>query len=382
MNYNDFASRLSRLEDDRLPHVFLLCSAETYFIDKAEELLLARLLPSAQERADGLVQLEGARDARELEQEISAVPFFGDRVVVLVKQSKIFGDKKKPGSEDEGDGKEKEPVRPDKGLDSLLAAIADMPETNYVIFRHNWIPDKRRKAYKAIANVGMVMDAEPLRPWEAAGWLAADLRRRGFRLEPAAYEYLTEMLSALRDVPLGYLSGELDKLELFLAARGVRPASRRLTSVSLDQVKASFSMLPEISGFAITTALEEGRGADALRLFAEELQGGAYLPAIVGMLAYRVREYLTAKALLKRGLDGRALSQALGQNKFYPHIINRLIQMANSREESLLRRVFLDLADADYRLKTGQGGPELLEAAIIALAKGGTAKRNREEYRQ
>lgn len=371
MNYNDFAARLGRLEDNRLPHVFLLCGEETYFTDKAAELLLSRLLPSAQERADGLIQLEGAMEPQTLEQEISAVPFFGDRLVVLVKQSKIFGDKRKPGREDEGDGGEKKPGRSDKAMESLLAAIADMPETNYVIFRQNAIPDKRKKIYKVLEKAGLVMEATPLRPWQAADWLAADLGRRGFRLEPAAGEYLTGMLSALHEVPLGYLSGELDKLELFLAAQGIRPmGGRGLTPVSVDQIKASFSKLPEISGFAITAAIDEGRGADALRLFAEEIKEGAYLPVIAGMLVRRVREYLTAKALLKRGLRGRELSQALGQQRFYPNIINQLTRTVNSKEESLLRRVFLDLAEADYRLKTGKGGPELLEAAVIALAKG------------
>ena len=370
MNYNDFAARLGNLEDSRLPHVFLLCGEETYFTDKAAKLLVDRLLPSARERADGLVQLEGANDPQTLEQEISAVPFFGDRLVVLVKQSKIFGDKRKPGREDEGEGRDKKPSRSDKAMESL-AAIADMPETNYVIFRQNAVPDKRKKVYKVLEKAGMVMEAAPLRPWQAADWLAADLSHRGFRLEPAAYEYLTGMLSALHEVPLGYLSGELDKLELFLAAQGIRPgAGRGLTIISTEQVKASFSKLPEISGFAIMTAIDEGRGADALRLFAEELKGGSYLPVIAGMLVRRVREYLTAKALLKRGLRGRELSQALGQQKFYPNIINQLIRTVNNKEESLLRRVFLDLAEADYRLKTGKGGPELLEAAIIALAKG------------
>lgn len=371
MNYDDFAARLDRLEDARLPHVFLLCGEETYFTDKAAELLIARLLPSARERADGLVQLEGANDPQALEQEISAVPFFGDRVVALVKQSKIFGDKKKPGKDDEADSREKKPARADKAMESLLAAIADMPETNYVIFRQNAVPDKRKKVYKVLEKAGMVMEAAPLRPWQAADWLAADLSRRGFRLEPAAYEYLTGMLSALHEVPLGYLSGELDKLELFLAAQGIRPGTGRgLTIISTEQVKASFSKLPEISGFAITAAIDEGRGADALRLFAEEIKEGTYLPVIAGMLVRRVREYLTAKALLKRGLRGRELSQALGQQRFYPNIINQLTRTVNSKDEALLRRVFLDLAEADYRLKTGQGGPELLEAAIIALAKG------------
>ena len=371
MNYNDFAAQLSRLDDAHLPHVFLLHGEEAYFANQATELILSRLLPSAADRSDGLTILDGESDPNVLEQEISAIPFFGDRAVVLVKQSKILGDKKAAGDDDKADSKDKKKGKTDKALDNLLATIADMPETNYVIFRQSFTLDKRKKIYKALEKASLVLDASPLRPWQATDWMAGDLSRRGFRLEPAAHEYLAGALSALHDVPLGYLAGELDKLELFLAGQGIRPGKgRAYTMIAAAQVKESFSRLPEISGFAITAAIDEGRGADALRLFAEELQSGTYLPVIAGMLVRRVREYLTAKTLLKRGLRGRELSQALGQKQFYPNLINQLTRTVNGKDESLLRQVFLDLADADYRLKTGQGGPELIEAAIIALSKG------------
>ena len=42
--------------------------------------------------------------------------------------------------------------------------------------------------------------------------------------------------------------------------------------------------------------------------------------------------------------------------------------------EATLRTAYLELADADYLLKTGQAGPELLEHAVISLCgKGASA---------
>ena len=371
MNYNDFAAKLSRLDDSHLPHVFLLSGEEPYFIDRAAELILSRLLPTTADRSDGLTVLDGESDPNVLEQELSAIPFFGERAVVMVKQSKILGDRKKADKDEGDDSKDKKKGKADKALDNLLTTIADMPETNYVIFRQNMAVDKRKRIYKTLEKAGMVMESAPLRPWQAADWLTDELGRRGFRLEPAAFEYLSGALSALHDVPLGYLAGELDKLELFLAGQGIKPGGKSRTMITAAQVKESFSRLPEISGFAIVEAIDDGRGADALKLFAEELQGGTYLPVIAGLLLRRVREYLTAKTLLKRGLRGRELSQALGQTKFYPNLVNRLTRTVNGKDEAVLKKVFLDLADADYRLKTGQGGAELLEAAIIALSRSG-----------
>ena len=67
---------------------------------------------------------------------------------------------------------------------------------------------------------------------------------------------------------------------------------------------------------------------------------------------------------MARGVHGKALGQPLELN---PYVAEKLGRAAQTFDEDTLRAAFLELADADYLLKTGQAGPELLEHAVILL---------------
>ena len=99
-----------------------------------------------------------------------------------------------------------------------------------------------------------------------------------------------------------------------------------------------------------------------------EIRDGTYLPLILAGLVRHVRQLWQAKCLTARGIRGKALGQPLELN---PFIAEKLGQAAQSFDETTLREAFLELADADYLLKTGQAGPELLEHAVISLCERG-----------
>ena len=53
----------------------------------------------------------------------------------------------------------------------------------------------------------------------------------------------------------------------------------------------------------------------------------------------------------------------------HPFIAEKLGGHARGFSEATLARAILSLADADYLLKTGQAGDELLEDALIRLCR-------------
>ena len=67
-----------------------------------------------------------------------------------------------------------------------------------------------------------------------------------------------------------------------------------------------------------------------------------------------------------KGLRGRQLAGPLELN---PFIAEKVAKASQGFTEGTLKKAFLDLAEADYLLKTGQGGPELLESVIIDLCR-------------
>ena len=355
MKYREFMARLRK----GIPHAMLLAGEEPYYIKKAETAILGALLPDEAERAAAVQFLECDPALHELADLLATLPFLSEKAVFVLRGTELFREKKSAG-EDAATGKAK-----DKGLERLLAAIADMPETNYVIFESKAKADKRKKLTKAMEKVGAVLDAEPEKPWTIEPWIRGKLAEMGRSFDREAAAYFMNAVSMMKTISLSFLDRELSKLALYTDAP-------RFSRADLER---AFSSVPEVSGFALHDAVSERNVKRAMSVLEREIGDGAYLPMIIAGLARHVRQLWQAKRLTARGVRGRALGQPMGLN---PFIAEKLGRAAQGFEEGTLRATFLELADADYLLKTGQAGPELLEHAVILLCGRGAEARRRQ----
>ena len=160
----------------------------------------------------------------------------------------------------------------------------------------------------------------------------------------------------MQQVSLAYLDKEFDKLALYTT-------ERRLTKKDLLQV---FSSIPEVSGFAMVDAVSAHDVKRALQLLQRQIDDGVYMPLLLGLLVRHVRQLWQTRTLMGKGLRGRQLAGPLELN---PFIAEKVAKASQGFTEGTLKKAFLDLAEADYLLKTGQGGPELLESVIIDLCR-------------
>ena len=67
---------------------------------------------------------------------------------------------------------------------------------------------------------------------------------------------------------------------------------------------------------------------------------------------------------MAQGYRGKDLGKPMELN---PYIAEKLGKAAQKFTDEILERTFLELAEADYLLKTGQAGAERLEHAVILL---------------
>lgn len=350
MDYREF---MAQLRQGDLKHVYLLAGEESYYIEKAEEEILARLL-SVKERQDALQRLDGDIDTDGLIGMVESAPFFADKNVVLLKGTRLFKERKGNAKEDKEEKKGKNYAEKQEGR--LLTAISDMPDYSYVIFETHEKADKRRKLYKAVTAAGAVLEAEPVRAWNINGWLQDKLREVGKELEPEAYTYFMEAVGMMQQISLGYLDKEFEKLALYTK-------ERRLTKNDLLQV---FSSIPEVSGFAMLDAVSLHDAGKALTLLRRQIEDGVYLPLLLGLLVRHVRQLWQAKTLIAKGVRGRQLGAPMELNPFIAEKVGRASQ---SFDEKQLQNAMFALADADYYLKTGQAGAELLENVVIGLCR-------------
>ena len=348
MNYADFMASLAKGE---LPHIFLLAGEESYYRRRAEEAILRRLLPAAEDRADALIRYEEMPPVDALMESLETAPFFTERIVVLVRDAAIFRAGKKAAEEDAD-----APAPKDTGAERLLPLLADLPPTTYVIFALAAKPDKRRKLYQTVEKYGRVLDCEPVRAWNVEGWLNARLRELGRSMHPKARAFFLNVVGIMPTISLEFLDRQLEKLMLYTDS----------AQFSEDDLRAAFSEMPEVSVFALMDAVSARDVRRALGLLARCRADGIHFTVLLALLVRHVRQLWQAKRLLTRGTPPKGLGKLMG---LHPFIAEKLGNHARGFSEATLSDAVLALADADYLLKTGQAGDELLEDVVIRLCR-------------
>jgi len=350
-----FGEFMAALRKGSLQHIYLLGGEESYYIEKAKERIMEALFPAGKGMQDSLQSIDGDVDPDTLAGFIETAPFFSEKNVILLKNTSLFREKK-TGAEEKGKGKGKPKKPVDKKMERLLLLLSDMPEYSYVIFVTGEKADKRRKLYKTVEKYGAVLEAEAVRPWNINDWLQGKLQAMNKEFDREAYVYFASAVSMMQQISLSYLDKEFNKLALFTKDR----------LISKDALLKVFAGVPEVSVFALMDAVSAKDARKSLMLLRRQMRDGAYLPLILNLLARHVRQLWQAKDLQARGYRGKALAKPLELN---PVIAERLGKAAEGFDVPVLKRAMLDLADADYFLKTGQAGEETLENVVIHLCR-------------
>ena len=281
-------------------------------------------------------------DLSEIISVIDTAPLFVEKNVVLVKNTTLF--KSRSTDEDKSDRK----------VEELSAVLKNMLDSNYAIFTTSDAPDKRKKLYKAIDKIGLILDADPLRAYQLEPWLNDKLRSMKLTMDYDARQYFMEMAALMPEVSLGLLDNELDKVSLYVSGN-------RITRAELEKVLAS---LPEISNFALIDAISEKNFNKSMRILTMQNDDVRNVMSIMALLVRQVRLLLRAKFLMSKGIQGKALSEPLGLN---PFIAQKTGDASKKFKAKALEDALIDLADADFGLKTGKGGTELIERAMMKL---------------
>ena len=330
MKFKEFMDAL----DGDIKNVYLLSGEETFFIDKAREKILARL---GVDKATELITFDcDTKPALgEIISAIDSSPFFSPKNVVLVKNATFFS--------------------ADKKIERLENILQDMQPTNYVIFTAK-TADKRRKLYKIISQVGAILEANPLRSWEVDAWLNEKLASLGKIMRGEARRHFNERIGILPEISLWYLENELDKVALNVTGNEITAADLRKNMLAP----------PEVSNFALTDAIDEHKVKKAFYLLKQQARIPAKLPLVMTLLVNHIRRLIRAKFFMAQGITGRRLSEPLEMN---PYIAQKFSEVAKTYSEKLLEETFIELAEADFKLKTGRADIEILERILIKLCK-------------
>lgn len=360
MNYAAFIAELRKKTHPK--HVYLLAGEERYYIEKAKQHLLELLFPNGEGIRDGLEEVSGDMETDALSGLIESVPFLVPKHVVVVKESPLFY-AKKGADKDSDSAKRRENGSEDgsapkrnniKRNDLLLKTLTNMPNYAYVIFLCAGSVDKRGKAYKTVKEIGFVLEAAPIRPWNIGDWLTNRLAEIQREFNTEAYAYFMGAVGMMHEVSLAYLDKEFEKLALYTDTR----------IINKEKLIAVLAGVPEVSSFAMIDAINEKDATKALSILHRQIADGTYPPVLLALLIRHVRQLWQTKLFIAQGISNKQLGLAM---KISPFIAAKLGRVSGAFSERKLKKVLLNLIDADYLLKSGQGDVDLLENIVLSL---------------
>lgn len=311
--------------------LYLLYGSETYLIEDIIQRIMALAL-TEDEQEFNLSKFDMNEHPVELAvEEAYTFPFMGGRRVVFLKDV-YFLSSQKDSSKVEHD------------LSKLMAYI-DNPaqETIFIVHAPYEKLDERKKLVKGMKKQATVLEAKPLEEKEIKRWINEKAAEFGVRVAPLAQERLLSLTGA----DLMIMASELNKLAVHVGE------DNEITEQHVDDLVAR-SLEQDI--FALVDGVVKANVHQALKIYKDLLKQKEAPIKIIALMVRQFRILFQVKQLTQLGYGEKMIASQL---KLHPYVVKLAArQVRNFRDEELLSLID-QLADLDYRIKTGKIGDEL-----------------------
>ncbi len=326
------------IKNGRFSPVYLLYGEEEYFIKETRKLICEYAL--ADEDAEfNLASIDLEETPVEIAiEEMETLPFMGERRVVILHNPSFLTAERK-----------KEKVEHD--LKRLEAYLANPSPTTIAVFIAPYPKlDERKKITKELKRNAAVLESKALYERDLAKWLGSHSKTLGVTISQDGIDALL----ALTGNHLMMAATELEKLALYAANEQVIDGAMvdKLVPKNFDQ-----------NVFDLVDYILNGQKKKAVELYKELLILKEEPIRILAAIARQYRIILQVKKLSSQGYGQMQIASKL---KMSPYPVKLAMKRINDFSEKSLLRVLGQLAELDYRMKTGLGDKEIqLELFIL-----------------
>ncbi|MGG6314063.1 DNA polymerase III subunit delta [Paenibacillus macerans] len=329
------------IKQGRISPLYLCYGSEKYQIQEFVALLQNTLVDRDQ-RDFAFAAFDLAETPIEVVvEEAETMPFLVERKLIVVRDSALFTAGKEGG-------------KIEHKVESLLSYIGNPAEHSVIVFVvNNEKLDERKKVVKAIKAVGTVLSFMPLGGGELVQWVVREVEKRGCKISREA----AEALVAAGGVQMATLAAEVDKLCLYAGVGGIVEAAAIEQLVARSTEQNVFAMVEHIAALKLEPAL---------RIFYELLKQREEPIKIAALIARQFRIMLQVKDL---GRQSYSQQQIASQLSLHPYVVKLAGEQSRKFEAGRLRNILSELAELDYRMKSGQIDKVLgLELFLLRLA--------------
>lgn len=335
MNY---AAEIRSLRSRGPGGVYLLYGPEEYLRERYLDELRSLCVDAGDEFNTRRLNGQGL-DLNDLSEAVNALPFFGERVFVEVRDYDLNRCK-------------------DAELDRLKGILTEVPDSCTLVFVQTSAaePDGRTASVKALKKLGRALEFTEQDPQALVGWIGNRFRALGKSIDRPDAEYLIFLAGS----GMNALIPEIEKTAAYAQ-------SERVTRADID---ATVNRLPEADVFAMSDLLAARRYDEAARVLRDLLDNKNNHPIFLNSL---IGQQLRRLYVLRVGQDaGKSRAEQMElTGTTYDFVFNKLSASARAYSTEELGRLVCLSAEYDYRMKsTGLDPVLLLEELFARLAAG------------
>lgn len=326
-----------KIQSNTISPLYLMLGTEAFIIEDIVHTIIDQVL-TPEEKDFNL----SVYDIRETPIDIAiedaeTLPFLGGKRIVLIKEPYFL-----TGQKDD--------YKIEHDLNRLEQYITNPVSETVVIFIAPYEKlDERKKITKLLKKEAVVIEANPFNDSMMVAWLDEQANEQGVQLTAAAKEKLLELVG----VNLTLLSNELFKLSLYVGEAGLIDEEIVLKLVARTMEQDIFALIDYMTQRRIDRALDIFH--DLIRKKEEPIK-------IIALLARQIRMLYQVKELTGRGY---AQKQIAGQLKLHPYVVKLASEKGTKLSSKQLLHWLSAIADADYKIKSGQMEKELVVELLL-----------------
>jgi DNA polymerase III subunit delta len=321
--------------------IYLLYGTETFLIDETKQLLAQEVLQEGEEDFN-LSSFDLEETPIELAiEDAETFPFMGEKKLVFIHNPTFLR-------------AEKSKEKIEHNIARLEAYIKQPAPYSIVVFIAPYEKlDERKKITKELKKSATTFDAKKLTEQELKKWIVRRAEFNGVQIEPSA----VELMLTLSGTNLFMLTSEVDKLALYIGDGHTidEKTVENLVSRSLEQ-----------NIFALVDKIVHRKIEEALRIYYDLLKLNEEPIKILAVITGQFRLIYQVKEMARKGYGQQ---QIAGYLKVHPFRVKLAAGQAQSFREEELMMIMKQLADVDYKMKTGSSNKELLIELFLLRLK-------------
>jgi len=314
------------LKEKRLNKCYVLFGKETYLRDKYEKLIVQEFDHVDKDMNISIFNTD--IDINNLIDAVETLPFFAEKRLVVVKDSKLFKQGKKNDSE------------------RLADYIENVPSSTCLVFIEDEV-DKRGRLYKAIGKSGSCVEFNSLSEAQLIQWVNRELKKYKVLIDEQTAMFFLHYVGEGMD----NIFSELEKLASY------KNEGEIVTKADIEEMCVKSL---EIRIFELVAAIGERNTKTAVSLYKNMIAVKESPIMILTMIGRQFRLMLQCKVMESEGVA--KIAGVTGQKEF---VVKKTIAQSKNFTRQRLKKALETCLEADVAIKTGKVKDEVAVELII-----------------